>query len=661
MKILAYKDFEAPSKQKLKELNMIKKIFIILAISFVLVSTTGYAQEMTADKILKRMNELAEESQNTKDMNRFKEIAKEMGKLWEAYTQAIQRSGKMPPQSGFSPPSLEEEKARQKKMADDLKHRSDEPCYPVIHQKEYARRYVGSDLPWVSCVPLHINLNWEVEERWIRTDKWPTGIVTYTLEENYPGYLQLIYDQKTRRKLEHFTIDSPSPQKDDRIGARITRGQANGLLAEAYGTPNEYKTVGTNDPTHFLVESDSLSQGVTFNWDKQTGALKGYISSSSVKIPGDRVVKKPFHLRYGVPKGVATINMPVKIEITPEELEKGLKQGTLTKTFPLNYVQDFHQVKLPEMYEVSGKVRLEIIMNPESALSISPSDVYKSSGPDKNGNFTPSSKKYFLKNKGNIPLEFKVQKTADWLSLNPVRGVIPPKATKTVTLSINSSKAKNLQEGTYKDTVTFINLTSGSGTTSCEVELTVGEEQTWQITIKGYDIDEFQAPNIFKDTDGIQKKLYKRVKFDWYLKGQFIIKKKKKQWKYQSGIIKAATMKASPAFFPSNIYKCLVVKCPPPVSAPISNMVGMPLFGYVYGKNVGLHWSPRTPSACLKCLTTHPGFPKTPFESTYRSGEFTIQIGLEEYPLKNGWSKPFKKSSKGVTWLYYTVTMKRLK
>ena len=104
MKILAYKDFEAPSKQKLKELNMIKKISIILAISFVLVSTTGYAQEMTADTILKRMNELAEESQNTKDMNRFKEIAKEMGKLWEAYTQAIQRSGKMPPQSGFSPP-----------------------------------------------------------------------------------------------------------------------------------------------------------------------------------------------------------------------------------------------------------------------------------------------------------------------------------------------------------------------------------------------------------------------------------------------------------------------------------------------------------------------------------------------------------------------------
>jgi len=371
--------------------------------------------------------------------------------------------------------------------------------------------------------------------------------------------------------------------------------------------------------------------------------------------------KKPFHLYYGVPKGVATINMAVKIEITPEELKKGLKQGTLTKTFPLNYVQDFHQVKLPEMYKVSGKVRLEITMNPESALSISPSDVYKSSGPDKNGNFTPSSKKYFLKNKGNVPLEFKVQKTTIWLSLNPVKGVIPPKATKTVTLSINSSKAKNLQEGTYKDTVTFANLTSGSGTTSREAELTVGEEQTWQITIKGYDIDEFQAPNIFKDTDGTQKKLFKRVKFDWYLKGQFIIKKKKKQWKYQSGIIKAATMKASPAFVPSNIYKCLVVKCPPPASAPISNMVGMPLFGYVYGKNVGLHWSPRRPSACLKCLTTHPGFPKTPFESTYRSGEFTIQIGLEEYPLKNGWSKPFKKSSKGVTWLYYTVTMKRLK
>ena len=95
--ILDHEDFEAPSKQKLKELNMIKKIFIILAISFVLVSTTGYAQEMTADKILKRMNELAEESQNTKDMNRFKEIANEMKKLWEAYTQAIQRSGKMPP------------------------------------------------------------------------------------------------------------------------------------------------------------------------------------------------------------------------------------------------------------------------------------------------------------------------------------------------------------------------------------------------------------------------------------------------------------------------------------------------------------------------------------------------------------------------------------
>ena len=59
---------------------MIKKISIILAISFVLVPTTGYAQEMTADKILKRMNELAEESQNTKDMNRFKDCQRD-GKI----------------------------------------------------------------------------------------------------------------------------------------------------------------------------------------------------------------------------------------------------------------------------------------------------------------------------------------------------------------------------------------------------------------------------------------------------------------------------------------------------------------------------------------------------------------------------------------------------
>src|SRR6185503_8323567 len=88
------------------------------------------------------------------------------------------------------------------------------------------------------------------------------------------------------------------------------------------------------------------------------------------------------------------------------------------------------------------------------------------------GPFNPSSIVYTITNSGGSPLNWTAAKAQGWITLSATSGTLNPGATASVTVSINSA-ANSLVPGAYNDTVSFANTTTGNGSTSRQVSLTV--------------------------------------------------------------------------------------------------------------------------------------------------------------------------------------------
>ena len=92
-------------------------------------------------------------------------------------------------------------------------------------------------------------------------------------------------------------------------------------------------------------------------------------------------------------------------------------------------------------------------------LGISPAGGLTATGPI-GGPFTPVSQVYALTNNGPASLNWTAAKSQPWLGLSATGGTLAPGANTTVTAALNATAA-TLAAGTYNDTVTFTNTTSG--------------------------------------------------------------------------------------------------------------------------------------------------------------------------------------------------------
>ena len=105
-------------------------------------------------------------------------------------------------------------------------------------------------------------------------------------------------------------------------------------------------------------------------------------------------------------------------------------------------------------------------------LSVTPGDGLNSSGAQ-GGPFSPSSKSYTLQNTGGTTINWSVTKGANWLDLSsPTSGALNPSTSQLVTVSINAN-ANSLIQGSYNDTIIFINTTNHSGDANRGVSLKV--------------------------------------------------------------------------------------------------------------------------------------------------------------------------------------------
>ena len=88
------------------------------------------------------------------------------------------------------------------------------------------------------------------------------------------------------------------------------------------------------------------------------------------------------------------------------------------------------------------------------------------------GPFSPGSAVYTVSNAGGASINWTAAKTVSWLDLSATGGSLAPGAATTVTVSLNTA-AYALAAGTYQGTVSFTNLTNGSGDAARSVVLTI--------------------------------------------------------------------------------------------------------------------------------------------------------------------------------------------
>ncbi len=309
-------------------------------------------------------------------------------------------------------------------------------------------------------------------------------------------------------------------------------------------------------------------------------------------------------------------------------------------------------------------------------LQVTPGDGLASSGPDDKDQFTPASKTYVLKNTGESSINYKVSKAQKWLTLSNAEGKLEPNQTAQLKASVNQQVAKDLKEGDYKDTLTFANVTNGSGDTSRQASLNVGEEQTWRVLLSGQETDDVGGKLMYmkiQDKWGYKVVEY-GVRFNYKLTAEFTIRKKKGKWIYKKGTIKSASVTPVNVFDPDVFFvKDTVCKnCDV-----VNGLAGQSLGGEVDGSTVTLYWPKKITNVVvynkLKLQhnskeETHKGYSANEFFSE----SFFVFASSHELPLKNGEVPPkkqerdsslnqFRQKNKKPIFVYYRYVMQRIK
>ena len=104
-------------------------------------------------------------------------------------------------------------------------------------------------------------------------------------------------------------------------------------------------------------------------------------------------------------------------------------------------------------------------------LSVTSSNGLTASG-KQGGPFSPASQTYTLQNTGGTSINWSASKGQNWVILSAGSGILAAGARTTVTASLNTT-ANSLATGTYTDTITIRNNSTGVGNTSRAVNLSI--------------------------------------------------------------------------------------------------------------------------------------------------------------------------------------------
>lgn len=192
------------------------------------------------------------------------------------------------------------------------------------------------------------------------------------------------------------------------------------------------------------------------------------------------------------------------------------------------------------------------------------------------------------------------------------------------------------------------------GLVSVTIQFGEEEYQRWSIEIEGWERDATQPAIDYTDSAGVLKQIPVAVEYQWVLKGEFEIGKRKNTWNYKNGIITHADLGPDLMFNQQSPYTCDFTVCPDQTD--IQNALqGAPITGRAAQGRVQLGWPPYRPTTCVVCYP-NVSYITTLYQQQFGTGEFMRKISEESIPLQDGYSVTRTTHD----WLRYTISLRRL-
>lgn len=214
------------------------------------------------------------------------------------------------------------------------------------------------------------------------------------------------------------------------------------------GSPSHSCSVTYTDTTAVRLSSlDSADLVVT-----GPNGYSNVVEFVGADLPGDG---SPMTGSYSIPAPNSTWNIN--------------DNGTYTVMLQDDAVEDTLNNLTPQT--VLGSFNVSISAASPGVLELSPAGGLTASGPV-NGPFQPDSIIYTLTNSGGSTLNWTASKSQGWVGLSVSGGSLPAGGATNLSVGI-STDANLLGAGSYEDTVSFVNTTSGNGNTTRNVSLTV--------------------------------------------------------------------------------------------------------------------------------------------------------------------------------------------
>lgn len=252
---------------------------------------------------------------------------------------------------------------------------------------------------------------------------------------------------------------------------------ANGLIG--FNPAGMDKTSNTT-----IANTNTPNDAVYVYWDDLNPASKGTIHYG---ITGNAPDRKFVVTWSGVPRKAAnnvTLTFQVILEerkntivcqyqqVQPSRLVSGGGGTSATVgienadgTMGAEFIADGNPITL------SNNLAIIFIPYLPEGMVVGPSADLVASGPA-GGPFTPSFQEYYITNTGNVPLEWRVESLASWITVYPSNGTLGGLDFTNIVVSINEI-ATSMPVGSYRGELNFTNLTSGLGSIRRSVTLLI--------------------------------------------------------------------------------------------------------------------------------------------------------------------------------------------
>ncbi len=230
-----------------------------------------------------------------------------------------------------------------------------------------------------------------------------------------------------------------------------------------------------------LTQPGSPNHLCTVRYTDDTAVRLASLDAADLRVTGPNGYNAPAEfLGADAPLDAAAVVATYAIP-APDGGWQAAHNGTYTVTLQEAEVEDVFGNAAPGA--TLGTFAVNLPDTPPGVLDVSPGDPWGLSGPP-GGPFAPAETHFTLTDVGSSGLRWSVTRTADWLQVEPAEGTLAAGESLTVRVALDTARAAALPEGEYRETLGFLNTTTGLGNTTREVRLRVAPPASVRLTVR---------------------------------------------------------------------------------------------------------------------------------------------------------------------------------